>query len=67
MTVEVALPPPLCNDSLLTRRQVLSLTQLSSSSLWRLMKDGKFPAGTRLLGNALRWRRSDIEAWMINL
>jgi predicted DNA-binding transcriptional regulator AlpA len=48
----------------LTRDQVLELVGVSSASLRRYVRAGKFPA-PRIIGIASqRWLRSDIAAWL---
>ena len=51
-------------DRLLRRREVEIITGLSRSSIYRLMKEGDFPRPVRVGPTAVRWRESDIEAWM---
>ena len=52
------------HDRLLRRRQVEETTGLSRSSIYRLMKKGKFPLPVRVGPSAVRWRASDITAWL---
>lgn len=52
------------NDRLLRRRQVEEITGLARSTIYRLMKDGTFPRPIRVAPGAVRWRLSDIEAWL---
>lgn len=42
---------------------VTAETGLSRVHLWRLTRAGLFPAPIELGGNALAWRRQEIEAW----
>lgn len=37
---------------------------LSKSSLWRMVRDGKFPRPTQLSAHAVGWLESDIEQWL---
>jgi len=58
------------NPMILRRREVLRLTGLPSTTLWRRVRDGHFPEPIRLGGpntRAVGWRRSDIEAWLERL
>ena len=52
------------HDRLLRRRQVEEITGLSRSSIYRLMRDGKFPRPVKVGLAAVRWRASDITAWL---
>jgi len=51
-------------DTLLTRRQVEALCRLSTSSIYRLMRDGLFPEPIRVGRRAVRWYASEIDAWL---
>jgi predicted DNA-binding transcriptional regulator AlpA len=44
-------------------RDVLRMTALSRSSLYRRIAAGAFPAPVSLGGAAKGWRRSDLEQW----
>ena len=47
--------------------QVLVLTGLSKTTLWRRVRDGEFPPALRLGGpksRAVGWRRSDVDQWL---
>ena len=52
------------HDRLLRRRQVEEITGMSRSSIYRLMQDGEFPRPVRIGPSAVRWRASDITAWL---
>ena len=51
-------------ERLLRRRQVEEITGMSRSSIYRLMREGKFPRPVRIGPAAVRWRARDITAWM---
>ncbi len=51
-------------ERLLRRRQVEEITGLARSSIYRLMGQGAFPRPVRVGPNAVRWRKSDVIAWM---
>ena len=51
-------------DRLLTRREVETRCSLSRSSLYRLMRSGRFPEPLRVGVRAVRWPASEIEAWL---
>ena len=43
---------------------VHNATGLSRSTVWRLIRAGKFPASVKITDHATGWRQSDIEAWL---
>ena len=51
-------------DRLLRRRQVEEITGLGRSSIYRLMQYGQFPRPVKVGSAAVRWRASDITAWL---
>ncbi|ATB06516.1 hypothetical protein VP03_12405 [Sinorhizobium meliloti] len=54
-------------DRLLKLREVMSITSLGSSAIYRRMKAGKFPQPKQLSDACVRWQESDIEKWMDEL
>ena len=52
------------HDRLLRRLQIEEITGLSRSSIYRLMPDGEFPRPVKVGPAAVRWRASDITAWL---
>ena len=40
---------------------------MSRSSVYRAMRKGTFPLSVRLGEKTVRWRSSDVDAWMRNL
>ena len=51
-------------DVLLTRREVERRTGLSRSTIYRKMRDGTFPVPLKVSERAVRWRESDIRAYV---
>ncbi len=51
-------------DMLLTRREVERLTGLSRSTIYRKMREGTFPVPLKVSERAVRWRESDIRAYV---
>ena len=51
-------------DRLLRRREVERITGMSRSSIYRLMQEGGFPRPVRVGPSAVRWKSSDITAWI---
>lgn len=57
---------PVLTDRALTRGEVCSKTGLSKSTVYRLIKQGDFPA-PRMFGNrSPRWLESAIDEWMMS-
>ena len=52
------------NEKLLRRRDVEELTGLSRASIYRLISEGGFPRPVRVSATGVRWRASDIAAWI---
>lgn len=48
----------------LRRSEVESLTALSCSGIYARMSKGEFPKPLSIGGNSVRWRLSDVRAWM---
>ena len=51
-------------EKLLRRREVEEITGLSRASIYRLMDEGKFPRPVRVSATAVRWKASDVYAWI---
>ena len=51
-------------DVLLTRPEVERRTGLSRSTLYRKMRDGTFPMPLKVSARAVRWRESEIRAYV---
>ena len=52
------------NEKLLRRREVEELTGLSRASVYRLISEGEFPRPVRVSATGVRWKASDIAAWI---
>ena len=52
------------HERLLGCREVEKITGMSRSSIYRLKREGKFPRPVRIGPAAVRWKASDITAWM---
>jgi predicted DNA-binding transcriptional regulator AlpA len=44
--------------------QLSKFVPFSSSTLWRRVKEGKFPAPVKLSERVTAWRCADVHAWM---
>jgi predicted DNA-binding transcriptional regulator AlpA len=61
--VEVARPPPTLR--LLSRREVCErLGGISYPTIWKWMREGRFPKARVLNGGKLGWIESEIEEWI---
>jgi predicted DNA-binding transcriptional regulator AlpA len=49
---------------LLPTHDVLNITGLSRTTLWRLEREGKFPLRLRLSANRVGWRKDEVEGWI---
>jgi len=59
--------PPGAPDALLAVAEVRRRTGLPRSSLYDAIRDGRFPKPLRITARAVRWRESDVEAWIAAL
>lgn len=48
---------------LLDVKQVAELLNIGASTVWALVKEGRFPEPIRLTSRCSRWKRSDVVAW----
>ena len=51
-------------DRLLTQSEVLAVAKFSRMHLFKLRKAGGFPEPVDVGGAMLRWRQSDVQAWL---
>ncbi|HEX5362385.1 MAG TPA: AlpA family phage regulatory protein [Fluviicoccus sp.] len=54
-------------DRLLKLRDVVELTRMGKSTIYRKIAAGLFPKPVGLGGKSVRWRESDITRWMAAL
>jgi prophage regulatory protein len=50
--------------NILRHPQVLRITGLSRTTLWRLERQGRFPKRLRLASNSVGWLDADIQRWI---
>jgi prophage regulatory protein len=48
-----------------SRKQIEKLFQVSPATIYRWIKEGKFPKPVHLGANMVRWKASEIEAWSL--
>ena len=53
--------------ALLALRDVVGITRMSKSTIYRRMNDGDFPRNLDLGGNCRRWLLKDIQQWVDSL
>ena len=51
-------------DRLLRCPEVEEITGLSRASIYRLMQCGRFPPRVKASATAVRWRQSEVYAWI---
>ena len=51
------------NDSYLKLREVVALTSISRSTIYRYMQSGDFPESHRITKGRVAWLKSEIEEW----
>ena len=54
-------------DRLLRMNEVCQLTALGETKLREMVDAGKFPRAKQVGPRAVRWRMSDVEAWISSL
>lgn len=54
-------------DFLLRRSEVEKIAGISRATIYRLMKAGKFPRPVSIGTSAIRWKQSDVTAWLQSL
>ena len=52
------------SERLMRRREVEEFTGLSRASIYRLIAEGEFPRPVRVSATGVRWKSSDISAWI---
>ena len=48
-------------------REVIDLTGLGKTAIYKQMNAGEFPRPRQVAARAVRWRASDIDAWIAAL
>ena len=52
------------NKRLLRRREVEKITGIGRSTIYRFMQEGDFPRPVKVGPSAVRWRESEVNAWV---
>jgi len=63
--------PPITESTNVVERiiktdEVMHLTSLSRSTLWRYEKENKFPKREKLGAKSVGWKLSEVQEWIIN-
>ena len=53
-------------QAVLKRSEVVRLVGLGYTTVWRLEKEGEFPARRKLSAHRVGWLLSEVEAWIVN-
>lgn len=59
--------PSAAPDRLMKLREVEAMAGLAKSSIYRRIAAGEFPRPVALGPNVVRWRESEISAWLCSL
>jgi prophage regulatory protein len=51
-------------DGILSRKAVMEITGRSSASLWRDVRDGRFPAPRQTGVKRIGWLKSEVQTWL---
>ena len=54
-------------ESLLRLPEVEAVVGMKKSKIYALLRQGQFPAPVRLGPRSVRWKSTDVEAWIDNL
>ena len=58
------MPPTNTASVLIDAAELGRMLLVSKPTIWRMREDGKLPPAIALTSQCIRWRRSDIEAWL---
>jgi len=53
-------------ERIMRAKEVVAMTGLSRTTIWRMEKSGQFPNRVSLGVGSVGWRESEVESWMIN-
>lgn len=53
-------------DRVLRKPEVMKVTGLGSTTIWREVKAKRFPSPVRITEHRVGWLQSDIDAWLAN-
>ena len=61
---ETSSPRTTSPNVLIRREEVMTMTGLSRSTIYTLMKNSEFPLSIKLSERSVAWRRGDIQNWI---
>ena len=56
--------PSLVPSLLIDAAELARLLSVSKPTIWRLRENNKLPPSIALTSQCIRWRRSDVDAWL---
>lgn len=51
------------DEKLVRMKRVIEMTTLSRTTLWRMVRQGRFPQPVKISRNRVAWREYDVVAW----
>ena len=51
-------------EPILSTKQICELTGCNRVTVWRMVRDGRFPAPIQITGNKIGWLQSDYQDWL---
>jgi len=63
-TITLAVERGKMSQAMLKRSEMLKIVGMGYTTVWRLEKDGKFPARKRLSVGRVGWLLSEVQEWM---
>ena len=64
MLTKNTMPTSLPLTGYMRQPAVLSIVPVSASTLWRLIRQNKFPKPTKLSSRVTAWRAEDVYSWI---
>ena len=64
-SIEEARPPP--GVRLLSRQEVVNRVSLTYPTIWKMMREGRFPRARELMDGRIAWIESEVEQWIESL
>ena len=61
---ERRIPPALLGDHIVTPAEVAAALDLNRTTIWRMVRDGRFPRPITLTPQRIGWRWPTIETWL---
>jgi prophage regulatory protein len=55
---------PINSGFIRQKRLIPGILPVSSATLWRMVKDGRFPKPVKLSAGVTAWRAADVQQWL---